>query len=348
MRILVIGGTGFISGKLVEKLIERGHRTTVITRGLTAPAGLDGTKVRFLVADRRNERVFADAVKREMYDAVFDMIAYDPTESEQAASFFRGRVGRFIHCSTISVYMVSKEVQCPIAEDQDKTPLMDYFPRNPFGMDYGIKKRRCEEVLWKVHDEKTFPVSILRPTYVCGPGDPTKRDFFWIERILDDGPLLVPGSGDYAFQSVFVDDVGEAFASLLEVPQSIGQAYNVASEEIFSLNEYLHLLSRMLKKTPELVHVDQEVFDSLPLSVSKTGDVFPFNTRRTAVFDLEKIKNHLGYRSTPFREWIVETINWYEKKFKGHSNGYERRAEEISVAIRWKQVTRKMGKEIRP
>jgi nucleoside-diphosphate-sugar epimerase len=213
-------------------------------------------------------------------------------------------------------------------------------------MDYGIKKRQCEDILWRAHDEKLFPISMLRPTYVSGPHDPTKRDFFWIERILDGKPLLVPGCGDFAFQSVFVDDVTQAFVELLNFDTTIGHAYNVVGEEIFSLNDYLKSLSRLLHRTPQLVHIDQEVFDRLPFSHCPDGDVFPFNTRRTAIFSLDKIKRDLNYRSTLFHKWMSVTIDWYLNKYQGHSYGYERRTDEIKFIGRWKNIQSKLGKEI--
>jgi dTDP-glucose 4,6-dehydratase len=345
MRVLIIGGTGFISSRLVSKLIERNHDVTILNRGISAGKELcDG--VRVLKADRNDEKALRRAVKGNWFDAVYDMVAYEARDSELAVRVFKGNVGRFIHCSTISVYMVSNDIQCPITEDQDKRPLMKFFPRSPFGMMYGINKRQCEEVLWEAHDAIEFPVSMLRPTFVSGPGDPAKRDFFWIERILDGGPLLVPGSGDHAFQNVFLDDVAEAFVRLIEVPESIGHAYNVAAEEIFSLNDYLRLLGRFLNREPEIVHIDQEYFDKLPLSVSSEGDVFPFNTRRTAVFSLERIRRDLGYRPTPTTVWLPKTIEWYRKEFKGHSNGYQRRQQEINIALKWKQVHTTLHREL--
>jgi nucleoside-diphosphate-sugar epimerase len=262
------------------------------------------------------------------------MVAYLPGDSAAAARAFRGKVGRFIHCSTVSVYMVSNNVQCPITEDQDKGPLMEYDPRNPFGMDYGIQKRACEAVLWDAHDSAVFPVTMLRPVFVSGPGDPAKRDYFWIERIRDGKPLLVPGSGDIAFQQVYVDDVARIFAALADVPNSVGKAYNITGEEIFSLNDYLATLGVLLGKQPEIVHVDQATFDALPFSRSAEGDVFTFNTRRTAVFSLDRIKRDLGYRATPFPEYMQTTIDWWTDSGRGHSHGYSRRAEELDFIQR--------------
>ncbi len=329
MNILVIGGTGFISGSAVKILLTRDHHVTVFTRGKSKNVLPEHPNLRMVYGDRHSVPDLAGAVGRHNYDAVYDFVAYLPRESEIAIRVLRGKTKRFIHCSTVSVYMVSNEIQCPVTEDQAKAPLMPFRPRNPFGMEYGIMKRQCEDVLWRAHDEKQFPVSILRPTFVSGPGDPTLRDFFWIERILDGHPLLVPGNGDHAFQQVFVLDAARAFVDLLDNEKSIGQAYNVAADEIFSLNDYLKSLAGLLNRDVELVHVPQDVFDGLPVSTDPFGDVFPFNTRRTAVFSLLKIKNDLFYISTPFKEWMPLTIDWYLNHFGKHSNGYDRREQEL-------------------
>lgn len=336
----MIGGSGFISAAIVRHLAKAGHHVTILTRG-SSPVDSLPARIEMISADRRKEGALRDAVGSRTFDAVYDMVAYRSEESQAAARIFWGKVGRFIHCSTISVYMVSNEAQCPITEDQDKAPLMDFWPRNPFGMDYGINKRQCEEVLWQTHDEKQFPVSMLRPTFVSGPADPVKRDFFWIERILDGNPLLIPGSGDFAYQQVYVEDVARAFAALLENPSSIGEAYNVAAEGIFSLNDYLQALCQMLDRRSEFVHVDQKIFDRLSFSAHPDGDVFPFNTRRTAIFSLDKIKHDLSYRSTPFKEWMSVTIDWFTKQYQGHSTGYERRNEEIAFIEWWKRAQEK-------
>lgn len=333
LRVLVIGGTGFISSRLVDKLLELNYNVSIFNRGISKTVQSITDRVTFLQGDRDRLSDLEEIAKANQYDIIYDMIAYRPEQSKIAARVFKGRVSRFIHCSTVSVYMVSDDIECPITEDQMDRSLMTYWDRNPFGMEYGIQKRECEEVLWSFHDKEKFPLTILRPTYVSGPGDPAKRDFFWIERLLDGKPLLVPGSGDFAFQQVYIDDVAQAFVDLLSYPETKGEAYNLVSEDIFSLNEYLGALGQLLGKNPEIIHIDQDKFDQLPISYHTKGDVFPFNTRRTAIFSLDKIKRDLKYESTPFHEWMPETIDWFTNKQSSHSTGYENRAEEFKYSI---------------
>jgi nucleoside-diphosphate-sugar epimerase len=334
MRVLVIGGSGFISSRLVSTLTDRGHVVTAFTRGRSRVDPALRTRARWIHGDRDSRVDMESLARASAYDIVYDLAAYQGAQSQLAAQTFRRKIGRFVHCSTVSVYMVAANVQCPITEDQDLGPLMEYFPRNPFGMDYGIQKRECERVLWEAHDDREFPVSMLRPTFVSGPGDPAARDWFWVERILDGGPLLVPGSGEVLFQQVFVDDVAAMFAELPEQPHSAGIAYNIAGGEVFSLNDYLRVLGELVGRDVAFAHIDQERFDALDFSTSPQGDVFPFNVRRTAVFSLDRITHDLHYRPTPFRDYMQRTIDWWTAAPRPHSSGYERRGDELETIRR--------------
>ena len=346
MKILIIGGTGFISSYLCRELVKRKHEVILFNRGKSLPVLPVPDNVKRITGDRNNPLDLKKTIQgKGFYDVVYDMTAYQVEQTRTAVDIFYGKTARFIHCSTVSVYMISYKVRCPITEDQDQRDLMPYFPRNPFGMDYGIQKRKCETILWQNHDPDTFPVSMLRPTYVSGPGDPTLRDFFWIERIQDGEPLLIPGSGDFSFQQVFVADVAKAFADLLENPRTVGEVYNIAGDEIFTLNEYLSELASLMDLKPECVHVHQDVFDHLPFSMHPEGDVFPFNTRRPAIFSLDKIKKDLNYQSTPFHQWMPKLIRWYKVNFSKHSLGYEERSSEIKFAEHWKWYQREMIKD---
>lgn len=331
MNILIIGGTGFISSRIAEKLLAKGYTLSLLNRGKTKKALPDDPKLRIVHGDRNDKNILSELTSKNKFDVVYDMIAYDENDSQTAFDVFKNKIGRFIHCSTISVYMLQKDVQIPVTEDQINLPLMKEFKRSPFGWDYGINKIKCEDVLWQNHDEKSFPVTMLRPTYVSGPKDPARRDWFWIERILDGKPLLVPDDGNFRFQQVYIEDATDAFCKVIETDKSIGEAYNVAGEESFTLNEYLARLMKLLGRSVEAYHIDQQEFDNLEISYSPEGDVFTFNTRRDAVFSLKKIKEHFGYLTTPFDDYMTITINWFLNKPKQHSAGYARRDEEIKI-----------------
>lgn len=337
MKVLMIGGTGFISSNIVKLLIEEGHDVTLLTRGESKTELFDKDKVSFVYGDRHDKEILTKLANENSFNVLYDMIAYTADESQMIIDVFGGKVPRLIHISTVSIYMVSDIIRNPIKEEDDKHPLMKFWDRNPFGMQYGIDKRKCEDVLWKAHNEGKFEVSMIRAPYVCGPHDPAIRDYFWIQRILDGKPLLIPGSGDYASQHVFVEDLAKSFVDLLKNGESKGKAYNIASEEIFSLNDYLDALCKLLNKNPERVNVDLDVFEKLPFSVSPEGHAFPFNTYRTAIFSIDRAKRDLNFQSTQFEKWIPDTIDWYLKEYKKDSVGYGNRDKEVEFVDKWKK-----------
>ncbi len=330
-RICIIGGTGFISQRLVLLLLDDGHQVTLLNRGISPSPFKEQDNLQFHFGDRNDPAVLKSVFDQTDYDVVYDFVGYTPDQVDLTLAVLGGSVDRYIFCSTVSVYMISHDVSCPITEDQDHAPLMESWPRNPFGYDYGVDKRQCEDVIWRAHDKGTVRATALRPTFVAGPGDPLKREWFWLQRILDSGPVIVPGSGEYRFQNVYVEDVARAFMLALNHSNAIGQSYNVVGEESCTLNEYLDMLGAMIQRPVEKLWMQQVDFDKHPLSLYPDGDVFPYNTRRDAVFSQKKIQQELGYRSTPRKEWIAKTLDWFMGGHGGDSIGYERRNEDLAL-----------------
>lgn len=324
MNILVVGGSGFISSKVVEFLVLDGHSVSVLNRGRTGQKGRFWSDVKPIKAERNDIERVKKLVHGKSFDAVMDFVAYDAEDARSAVKCFSGLTGHYLHCSTISVYMVSREPVCPITEDQDHFPVMDFWLENPFGMQYGIDKRACEEVFWESYREAGFPYTALRPTYVSGPGDPAARDFFWAKRILDGGPVLVPEGGKYKFHLVYVEDVAQAFVNASKFPETIGNKYNIASEEVYTLSEYLNILARTLGVAPELIPLPAEEVNSLLPKTLEYG--FPFHTYRDAYFSIEAAKQDLNFQTTPLKGWLSDTIEWFSSK---NGNGSEWRQGEI-------------------
>jgi nucleoside-diphosphate-sugar epimerase len=90
---------------------------------------------------------------------------------------------------------------------------------------------------------------MLRPTYVCGPNDPMRRDYFWIQRLLDRKPVLVPGSGDHAFHPVYAGDVARAFVALTDSP-----GYEFRSAELDIVQNYSGLMNKVNTKFKQTMY----------------------------------------------------------------------------------------------
>src|SRR5579872_2057711 len=155
MKILIIGGTGFLSSALVEESAAAGHAVAIVTRGRRSrplPAGVEQ-----IVADRDAPGELAEAIGRREFDAVIDAICFTPEQARQDIACFAGRAGRLVMISTDFVYSVGHR-RLPIAESQERNAPTEY----------GRKKAAAEDVL--LDSASSLPATVLRPPHIMGPG----------------------------------------------------------------------------------------------------------------------------------------------------------------------------------
>src|ERR1700716_536157 len=100
MRILLIGGDGFIGGFVVAALKQRGHALAVFHRGTTAaPADVEETR-----GDRHQLTATAQELKRFAPDVVVDLVISAGAQAEELMNIFRGATRRVVMLSSIDVY----------------------------------------------------------------------------------------------------------------------------------------------------------------------------------------------------------------------------------------------------
>ncbi len=100
MRILLIGGNGFIGRFAVAALKQQGHTLAVFHRGTTAaPAGVDEIR-----GDRNRLTTSAQVLKRFAPDVVIDLVISSGPQAEELINTFRGGTRRVVMLSSIDVY----------------------------------------------------------------------------------------------------------------------------------------------------------------------------------------------------------------------------------------------------
>ncbi|MBI2297699.1 MAG: NAD-dependent epimerase/dehydratase family protein [Armatimonadetes bacterium] len=248
MNVLVIGGTGNISTQIVRSLLVHGHAVTIVTRGKRpAPDG-----VRAVVADRKQRDAFETAMRAESPDAVIDMIAYEPADTESTLRAFAGRVGHLVHCSTVMTYgppiaHVYADESCPLQARSG----------------YGKNKIVIDELLLRAHADSALPVTIVKPSYTYGPGMPLLRqvgdDGRWIDRIRKGKPILSSGDGNGFFQMLPTRDAGEFFTLLLGREHTFGQIYNMVHPEPTTWDQWHRMAMQAVGREVEIVHAPAEL-----------------------------------------------------------------------------------------
>lgn len=327
--VLVIGGTTFFGKAIVEHLLKDGHTVTVFSRGQQLPSFMEN--VSHVKGDRNNEDDFAQ-MKGQSFDAVIDNIAYTAADVRQALDVFKGNIGRYIFTSsaasyyTASMTMPLKEPNVDFSftppEEEKDTPLWTYT----------MGKIEGEQTLFEQSD---IPFTIIRPPIVLGPEDVTLRGYFYFQRLMDGKPLILSNGGVQSFRLAYSQDLAKGYLLAMNSEQAAGQAYNIAQGEVVTLKSMIDLSAEALGAKADIVSIPSDIFE-------KTEFEYPETYARMTNFMLDnsKAEKELGYTTTPFKDWISETVLWYRDEYQGKdSAGYEHRDKEVEFAEWFQQAT---------
>lgn len=318
MRVLIIGGTSFFGKAIVRWFLARGDRVSVYTRGRRRPNFLEA--VEHLRGDRTDHPGFVRTLASRSFDVVVDNVAFERPDVEAAVEAFRGRIGHYLLTSSGAVYpdFVPPQTFRPITEDTADLTLRGDGA-------YAEGKRACEQAL---AEQDAFPFTIVRPPIVQGPEDSSLRGWFWYQRIADGGPLLVPHKFPASvWRQAYSEDIAAAVALAAANPAAFGRTYNVASEEIVTLEDFLRLTARTLEKSDPIVSVPQAV-------LAKEAPWYRPTFAHQFIMDITRIKEDLGFVPTPLAEWLKETVRWHLSATLEPARGYDRRGDEIALAAR--------------
>ncbi len=226
MKVLVLGGTHFIGGHIVQALLAAGHGVSVFNRGVSADA-LPAPVLR-LRGDRDAGTPGLAALAGLRWDACVDVSGYTPAQVRASAELLHGRVARYLFISAVMVY-----------GDPDHGPVDESFPvENPAaddvhevnGQTYGPLKVACEALL---QGRYGAAATLLRPQVVVGPGDPWQRYSEWAQRALrshDGAAMLAPGDGSDPLQVVDVRDLARFVVTVLE--SDLGGVFNLSGPRL--------------------------------------------------------------------------------------------------------------------
>ena len=156
MNVLVIGGSGFLSGDLSRMAVAGGHKVWAVTRGQRPlPEGVTGLKVDRHDLEKFNRLICETKIH---WDLVVDCIGYEVEDARSDIQLFKDKADHFVFISTDFVF----------------DPACRTFPQNEYNQhfsksDYGSKKRLCELEFLNT-DTSPMNWTILRPCHIYGPG----------------------------------------------------------------------------------------------------------------------------------------------------------------------------------
>ena len=209
LRILILGGTGFLGPHLIHVATQRGHRVSMLNRGQREP-GLfeeDYRDVEQIIGDRAAADGLAGLQGRS-WDVVIETSGYQYPWTAASTQALKDSAGRYMYVSSTGVFLPYHAVDI----DEDGTVLLsDDPPQDP--PSYGVMKALSEREVRNAFGANTI---IVRPGYIVGPGDTTDRFTYWPVRVARGGDIMVPGKKSDPVQYIDVRDLTEWMIRVLE------------------------------------------------------------------------------------------------------------------------------------
>jgi nucleoside-diphosphate-sugar epimerase len=314
MKILAIGGTGFIGPFTIGQLQQAGHDVTVFHRGTAAaPAG-----VKQIAGDRNRLSDFRDAFSREKFDVVIDFIVSSERPARQLMETLRGTTRRVVVLSSMDTYRawgVHSGMEpgglepLPVNEESAVRTKPVYPPEVLKGLQQIVSW--ADDAYDKVPTERVvlgdpeLPGTILRLPMIYGPGDYCHRFHPFLKRMDDGRPFILFAEDIAAVRTPrgYVEDVAMGICAAATAEHASGRIYNICEEQAFSELEWAKKIAAAAGWLGEFILLSR---DKTPAHM-----VAPFNTAQHLVVSSERIRRELGYSEvTSQQEAFERTIRW--------------------------------------
>jgi nucleoside-diphosphate-sugar epimerase len=302
MRILILGGTGFIGPHQVRAARERGHTLTLFNRGRTNPELFPN--IEQLRGDRDGDLV---ALEGRDWDVVLDNSGYVPRHVRDSSQLLKDHVDHYLFVSTMSVYADFSRPN--LDEDAEVGTLDDPTVEQVTGETYGPLKALCEQAVQDAFGDRC---TIVRPGLIVGPGDPTDRWTYWPVRVDRGGEVLAPGTPEDNVLIIDARDLTGWMLSMRERRQ--GGVYNaVGPAGDLGMGRMLNEIAAAVNSGATFTFVDERFLEEhsvspwqdMPAWFPSTGEFAGFGSFSRA----RAVAQGLTFR--PVGETARDTLEWF-------------------------------------
>lgn len=292
--ILVSGGTGFVGSGIVRELLRRGEKVAVLGRSAKKITEQFGADVEPREGDVRAPDTLGAAMQG--IDVVINAVQFpgSPIENRGKGYTFEeidlkgtrhqvdaakaAGVRRFVYVSGVGA-----------AKDAEK-----HWFRYKWEAEHYLQSSGLE---W----------SIVRPTWVFGPGDVSLNRFLGFGKMLPFIPMF--GSGKQDMQPVFIDDVARVTADAALKPEAANNLFELGGPDVMSMNDVVKTALEVQGKKRPLLHQPAFVgkaigaITSILPSPPLSPDAIDFITE-PAVADNAAVLRVLNAQLTPLRQGL--------------------------------------------
>ena len=306
LKILILGGTGFLGPHTVNYALERGHEVTLFNRGKTNNDLFSQLET---IIGNRDPDIDAglSGLKNRQWDAVIDNSGFVPRITGASSTLLADNVDQYVFVSTICQYDQWFDGGDNGTEERPRGILGDPTTED-VGTHYCALKAYCELA---VEAAMAGRVTQIRPGLIVGPRDGTDRFTYWPVRIDRGGPILAPGKPSDLTQYIDVRDLSAFMVNCVE--QNLTESYNLVRPPM-PLGDVLSAGLKVIDSDAELIWTPADFLaehDIQPWrdvhlwadSESPASGSFTWSSEKA-------LKDGLTIR--PVEETMVDTLAWFK------------------------------------
>ena len=313
LRILILGGTGFMGPHQVRYALARGHKVTLFNRG-REPDAWSG-QVEELIGDRNTGDL--KALQGREWDVCIDNPTTLPFWVRDAGNMLHGKIEQYVFISTISVYADGDkpaDESAPLASYNGKDAMAETWDsfRANIGELYGPLKAISEQ-----EAEKQFPgrSTIIRPGLIVGPGDQSDRFTYWPVRLSRGGDVLAPGDGSDPVQFIDARDLAEWTIRVAE-SRSFG-TFNATGPELpIQMRDMLTGIAAAVHADARIAWVPTDFLEAQEVAPWSDMPVWVPGQGNSAGFARRSIRKALamGLTFRPLAITASDTLAWFKQQ----------------------------------
>jgi len=343
VRILLIGGNGFIGLSLTRQLISAGHRVGIVHRG--NPPDSPGSEVIHIQGDRNCLPACRKPIAQFSPDVVVDLTLSSGEEARQLMDEAASWTRRVVAISSMDVYRAWGVLHgaeagaiepLPLTEDAPLRTVRQFYPvetlsmlRNTFTwLNNSYDKIAVEEAVSRRGRNGPSLVGGDRSAVAHGlwPGGRLHRFFKLLKRVADRRPAI-PMADDFACgrgPRGYVENIAHAIVLAACQDRGAGRVYNVCQEPCLSELDWQGKIAPAAGWDGRFVVVPRE---RTPRHLLQPG-----NAAQHVVTSSARIRTELGYKEpVDLEEGIRRTIVWEQQNPPASITGFNYEAEDRAV-----------------